>query len=86
MQTQENVTEPVLTKAQEELLEVAVTRSSLPIEEVASQRDDIRTLIQAGLLHLAVVVNLWGVDYDLSPTVLGVELNGSLARSEGEAV
>ncbi len=86
MQTQENFGEPPLSKAQQELLEAAVTRSSLPIEEVASQSDDIRSLIQAGLLRLAVVVNLWGADYDLSPTVLGFELIGSLARSGGEAV
>ncbi len=82
MQTQENPRKPLLTKAQQELLEAAAARSSLPIEEVVSERDDIRTLIQAGLLRLAVVVNPWGVDYDLSPTVLGVELTGSLVRSE----
>ncbi len=86
MQTEEKVRELLLTNAQRELLEAVVTRSSLPIEEVAAQSGVIRTLIQAGLLRLAVVVNLWGVDYDLSPTVLGSELSGSLTRSEGEAV
>ena len=85
MQTQENVRELPLTNTQEALLRAAVCRSAVPIEEVATQSGDARTLIERGLLRLAVVVNPWGLDYELSPTIFGVEVSEQRAHSDGEA-
>jgi hypothetical protein len=85
VQTEENIRKSLLTNAQLELLRASVSKSSLPLEEVATQSDDAKTLIRAGLLRLAIVVNPWGVDYDLSPTRLGIEVSEQLARSGGEA-
>lgn len=85
MQIEENVRRSLLTNAQQGLLRAAVSRSSLPIEAIATQPDDAMTLIRAGLLRLVVVVNPWGVDYDLSPTRLGIEASERLARTGGEA-
>jgi hypothetical protein len=85
VQIEENVRKSLLTNAQLELLRASVSKSSLPLEEVATQSDDARTLIRAGLLRLAIVANPWGVDYDLSPTRLGIEVSEQFARSRREA-
>ena len=85
MQTQETVRELPLTRRQEELLRAAVFRSAIPIEEVATQSDDARSLIERGLLRLAVVVNPWGLDYELSPTTSGIEVTEQRIHIDGEA-
>lgn len=85
MQTQSALNKPCLTDSQQELLHEMVSRSAVQIEEASRQVADVKTLLEAGLISLRVLMNPWGLDYDLVPTRLGFELRGCAVGDEVES-
>jgi hypothetical protein len=60
-----------VTQTERNLLALVNERKSLPIEELAGEIGDVRSLISRGYLTLVVSTYVWGLDFQLILTSRG---------------